>query len=231
MKTKAITLFSTVVLAASTGATSAFADEVVPVTDGSSNPVVSAVSTPESSSNVSDGTSSVVLPTGPSTATTTDTATETEVVPVTPVVPVAPVTPTDPTATPSTETPVVPEQPSEPSATIVPTAPSAPVVANNQAPASVPDVNKVVGNSTVAPSQSSPAPTTQTPEPSAPATNTEASAPTVSQKQAVTVNQEAATQASLPQTGDDSFLTVSLSVLGAFLIALGLGFRPKKEQD
>lgn len=45
-------------------------------------------------------------------------------------------------------------------------------------------------------------------------------------KQAVTPETEA-----LPHTGDDTALTVSLSSLGAFLIAAGLGFLPKRKKD
>lgn len=45
-------------------------------------------------------------------------------------------------------------------------------------------------------------------------------------KQAVAAETE-----SLPHTGDDTVLTVSLTSLGAFLIASGLGFLPKRKKD
>ena len=45
-------------------------------------------------------------------------------------------------------------------------------------------------------------------------------------KQAVAAETE-----SLPHTGDDTALTVSLTSLGAFLIAAGLGFLPKRKKD
>ena len=41
----------------------------------------------------------------------------------------------------------------------------------------------------------------------------------------------AAETESLPHTGDDTVLTVSLTSLGAFLIAAGLGFLPKRKKD
>ena len=46
------------------------------------------------------------------------------------------------------------------------------------------------------------------------------------EKQAVATETEA-----LPHTGDDTALTVSLTSLGAFLIAAGLGFLPKRKKD
>ena len=47
-----------------------------------------------------------------------------------------------------------------------------------------------------------------------------------------TEKQAAATETeSLPHTGDDTALTVSLTSLGAFLIAAGLGFLPKRKKD
>lgn len=51
-------------------------------------------------------------------------------------------------------------------------------------------------------------------------------AKTSTDKQAVTPETEA-----LPHTGDDTALTVSLSSLGAFLIAAGLGFLPKRKKN
>ena len=45
-------------------------------------------------------------------------------------------------------------------------------------------------------------------------------------KQAVAAETE-----SFPPTGDDTALTVSLTSLGAFLIAAGLGFLPKRKKD
>lgn len=47
-----------------------------------------------------------------------------------------------------------------------------------------------------------------------------------------TEKQAAATETeALPHTGDDTALTVSLTSLGAFLIAAGLGFLPKRKKD
>ena len=47
-----------------------------------------------------------------------------------------------------------------------------------------------------------------------------------------TEQQAAATETeALPHTGDDTALTVSLTSLGAFLIAAGLGFLPKRKKD
>ena len=47
-----------------------------------------------------------------------------------------------------------------------------------------------------------------------------------------TEKQAAATETeALPHTGDDTALTVSLTSLGAFIIAAGLGFLPKRKKD
>ena len=215
-KAKFISLISTAVLATASSGVGVFADETTPVSDGSTSPTVSVTPTvptdkvPDTSaSHVSDGTSGVTAPTT--------------------------VTPA-PSSTPKSE-----EKPST-SETVTPTVPTDKVPDTSASHVSD-------GTSSVtAPTTVTPAPPTTPKSEEKPSTSkTKKSKTTASDSQIPDPNKvtdkapeaklstdkqaAAAETESLPHTGDDTVLTVSLTSLGAFLIAAGLGFLPKRKKD
>ena len=219
-KAKFISLISTAVLA--TASSGVFADETTPVSDGSTSPTVS-VTVPvptdkstdkapdTSASHVSDGTSGVTAPT-------------------TPVTPTLPTTPkseekpsTSETVTPTVPTDKVPDTSAShvsdgTSGITAPTTPVTPTPPTTPKSEEKPSTSKTKKSKTTASNS-------QIPDPNK-VTDKAPGAKPSTDKQAVTPETEA-----LPHTGDDTALTVSLSSLGAFLIAAGLGFLPKRKKD
>ena len=223
-KAKFISLISTAVLA--TASSGVFADETTPVSDGSTSPTVS-VTVPvptdkstdkapdTSASHVSDGTSGVTAPTTP----------------VTPTLPTTPKSEEKP-STSETVTPTVPTDKSTDKApdtsashvsdgtsgVTAPTTPVTPTLPTTPKSEEKPSTSETVKSKTTASNS-------QIPDPNK-VTDKAPEAKTSTDKQAVTPETEA-----LPHTGDDTALTVSLSSLGAFLIAAGLGFLPKRKKN
>ena len=209
-----------------------------------------------SSSHVSDGTSGVTAPTTPVTPTppttpkseekpsTSETVTPTDKAPDTSAshvsdgtsgvtAPTTPVTPTPPTTPkseekPSTSETVTPtDKAPDTSASHVSdgtsgvTAPTTPVT---PAPPTTPKSEEKPSTSETVKSKTT-ASNSQIPDPNK-VTDKAPEAKPSTEKQAVATETEA-----LPHTGDDTALTVSLTSLGAFLIAAGLGFLPKRKKD
>ena len=215
-KAKFISLISTAVLA--TASSGVFADETTLVIDGSTSPTVSVTPTvptdkvPDTSaSHVSDGTSGITAPT-------------------TPVTPTPPTTPkseekasSSETVTPTVPTDKVPDTSAShvsdgTSGITAPTTPVTPTPPTTPKSEEKPSTSKTKKSKTTASNS-------QIPDPNK-VTDKAPGAKPSTDKQAVAAETE-----SLPHTGDDTALTVSLTSLGAFLIAAGLGFLPKRKKD
>ena len=216
-KAKFISLISTAVLA--TASSGVFADETTPVSDGSTSPTVSVTApvptdkstdkAPDtSSSHVSDGTSGVTAPTTPVTP-TPPTTPKSEEKPSTSET----VTPTD--KAPDTSASHVSDGTSGVTAPTTPVTPAPPTTPKSE---EKPSTSETVKSKTTASNS-------QIPDPNK-VTDKAPEAKPSTEKQAVATETEA-----LPHTGDDTALTVSLTSLGAFLIAAGLGFLPKRKKD
>mgnify|MGYP001682888545 CR=1 FL=1 len=216
-KAKFISLISTEVLA--TASSGVFADETTPVSDGSTSPTVSVTApvptdkstdkAPDtSSSHVSDGTSGVTAPTTPVTP-TPPTTPKSEEKPSTSET----VTPTD--KAPDTSASHVSDGTSGVTAPTTPVTPAPPTTPKSE---EKPSTSETVKSKTTASNS-------QIPDPNK-VTDKAPEAKPSTEKQAVATETEA-----LPHTGDDTALTVSLTSLGAFLIAAGLGFLPKRKKD
>mgnify|MGYP004493773665 FL=1 len=216
-KAKFISLISTAVLA--TASSGVFADETTPVSDGSTSPTVSVTApvptdkstdkAPDTSaSHVSDGTSGVTAPTTPVTP-TPPTTPKSEEKPSTSET----VTPTD--KAPDTSASHVSDGTSGVTAPTTPVTPAPPTTPKSE---EKPSTSETVKSKTTASNS-------QIPDPNK-VTDKAPEAKPSTEKQAVATETEA-----LPHTGDDTALTVSLTSLGAFLIAAGLGFLPKRKKD
>ena len=216
-KAKFISLISTAVLA--TASSGVFADETTPVSDGSTSPAVSVTApvptdkstdkAPDTSaSHVSDGTSGVTAPTTPVTP-TPPTTPKSEEKPSTSET----VTPTD--KAPDTSASHVSDGTSGVTAPTTPVTPAPPTTPKSE---EKPSTSETVKSKTTASNS-------QIPDPNK-VTDKAPEAKPSTEKQAVATETEA-----LPHTGDDTALTVSLTSLGAFLIAAGLGFLPKRKKD
>ena len=215
-KAKFISLISTAVLATASAGVGVFADET-PVSDGSTSPTVSVTPTvptdkvPDTSaSHVSDGTSGVTAPTTPVTPAPSTTP-KSEEKPSTSET-VTPTVPTD--KVPDTSASHVSDGTSGVTAPTTPVTPTPPTTPKSE---EKPSTSKKKSKTTASNSQ--------IPDPNK-VTDKAPEAKLSTDKQAVAAETEA-----LPHTGDDTVLTVSLTSLGAFLIAAGLGFLPKRKKD